>query len=141
MLEELAINSKIIMGNMEYGSDLLLELNNICQTKEIFAGKIEGIGAVKCATIGFYDQEKKEYIWNKIHRPMEVLSLKGNISIKDNKPFVHAHIVLGDHNSQVYGGHLGEDTQVFAFEYIIVPLQGDAFVRGFDKKTGLFLWK
>jgi len=129
------------MGKLPYGCDLLNELTDICKKKNILTGKIEGIGAVQCATIGYYNQQQKEYIWNKINRPMEVLSLKGNISIKDNQSFVHAHVVLGDSKGEVYGGHLNQGTIVFAFEYIIIPFEGEQLIRGFDDTTSLFLWK
>lgn len=71
---------------------------------------------------------------------MEILSLKGNISIKDGEPFLHLHIVLSKEDFTCIGGHLYE-AEVFAFEFEIVEFEGNSFQRGFDEDTGLFLWK
>ncbi len=131
---------KILMGKLPYGSDLLEGLSLICDKEKISVGKIEGIGAVQSAVIGYYDQNFKEYRWTTIDKKMEVLALVGNISIKDNKPFVHAHITLADEHHKIYGGHLSKGTIVFAFEYTITILKGDDLIREFDKQTGLFLW-
>ncbi len=135
------MEKKVIMGRMPKGCDLLKELTNICKDMGIINGKLEGIGALSQATIGYYDQVKKEYVWKKINKPMEVLSLKGNISLKDDSPFVHAHVVLGGRDGDTLGGHLGEESLVFAFEYIIIPFSGGNFNRKFDEDTGLFLWR
>ncbi len=132
---------KIFIGRLNYGSDILSELTSICEDLNIFAGKIEAFGAVQRATIGYYDQKSKEYRWNKLNKPMEILSFIGNISLKDNKPFVHAHITLADEEGRVYGGHLTNDTVVFAFEYTIFCFKGESLNRIYDESTGLFLWK
>lgn len=133
-------NDKILIGRLKKGDDLLIELTKICERENIPYGKVEGIGAVSCANLGYYDQVNKRYLWNKIDDSMEVLSFIGNISIKDNKTFIHAHIVLGDESGKAVGGHLGEGTKVFAFEYIIFPFKGGKLIRDYDEDTGLFLW-
>lgn len=131
---------KILVGRLNKGDDLSLQLTKICEKEKISNAHIEGIGAVQCATIGYYMQDLQQYVWQSIDVPMEVLCLIGNVSIKDKKPFVHAHIVLADENGNAKGGHLGEKTKVFAFEYMIIPIEGSALNRTLDKDTGLFLW-
>ena len=72
---------------------------------------------------------------------MEILSLIGNISLKDDKPFVHAHITLADQEGRAWGGHLAEGTKVFAGEFVIQEyLTEKPLVRHLDEETGLFLW-
>jgi len=36
----------------------------------------------------------------------ELLSMQGNVSVLDGKPFTHIHIVLSDDDHVVHGGHL-----------------------------------
>jgi len=36
--------------------------------------------------------------------------LEGNVALKEGEPFIHAHVVLSDHNMQTLGGHLFETT-------------------------------
>ncbi len=130
----------IIIGKLSYENDLLEELNGICIEKNITLGKIEAIGAVKKACVGFYNQISREYQFLDFDRPSEILNLTGNISIKDNKPFVHAHILLADESGNAYGGHLAPGTIVFACEFIIYSFSGAELKRGMDDKTGLPLW-
>ena len=129
-----------IMGKLSYGCDLLEELTDICIQKDITLGKIEAIGAVQKACVGFYNQISREYQFLDFDRPSEILNLTGNISIKDNKPFVHAHIMLADESGNAYGGHLAPGTIVFACEFIIYSFSGAELKRGMDDKTGLPLW-
>jgi predicted DNA-binding protein with PD1-like motif len=102
---------------------------------------VSGIGAVTKATIGYYDQIKREYVIKSFNQPMEVLSLKGNISVKDGVPFAHLHVVLGKEDFTAIGGHLFEGSEVFAFEFEIVEFEGKVLQRGFDEQTGLYLWQ
>jgi predicted DNA-binding protein with PD1-like motif len=89
---------------------------------------------------GFYDCEAQKYENFVFEKPMEVLSLVGNVSLKDGQPFIHAHITLSDEKGQSFGGHLMEGTIVFAAEFIIEELEGENLEREFDKTTGLALW-
>ncbi len=140
ILKRFDIKDEVIVGRIKKGSDLILELTKICEENNIINGIIEGIGALEYVTIGYYDQKNKEYIINKIDKPMEVLCLKGNVSLKADKPMVHAHIVLGDKKGEVFGGHLFEGSSVFAFEYYIISLGKGFFRRKLDPETGLYLW-
>jgi len=95
---------------------------------------------VSFAKIGYYNQTEQKYIAREFNEAMEILSLKGNISIKDNEPFMHLHIVLSKDDFTCIGGHLSE-AKIFAFEFEIIEFEGISFERGFDSDTGLFLWK
>lgn len=131
---------EIFMGKMQHGADLLEELTTICKGRNIQLGGIEAIGAVQKASIAFYNQTKREYVFITIDEPLEITSLTGNISIKDGTPFVHAHVTLADSTGKVYGGHLAPGTIVFACEFIIKTFDGLMLERRFDEDTGLSLW-
>ena len=133
--------NNIIIGKLGYGCDLLEELSNICIKNNITLGKIEAIGAVQKSCVGFYDQTSRVYQFFNFDKPSEILNLTGNISIKDNKPFVHAHILLADESGNAYGGHLAAGTAIFACEFIIYCYKGIELKREMDDKTGLPLWK
>ena len=129
------------MGRLPYNSDLLKEITSFCKKNNIRLGKIEAIGALQKANIGFYDNEKSDYKINSFDRFFEIINLTGNISIKDGEPFIHAHITLADENGKAFGGHLLEGNIVFVCEVIIHVFDGDDFVRKPDKDTGVFLWE
>ncbi len=130
-----------IMGRLESGADLLAELTRICKDNNISRGQVEAIGAVSRATLGYYDQDSREYNYRTFEQHLEIISLLGNVSIKDGEPMVHAHVSLGDSEFRMIGGHLAAGTVVFACEYIIHELDGPELVRGYDEATGLPLWQ
>lgn len=134
-------NNDVIIGKLSYGGDLLEELTNVCIEKNISLGKIEAIGAVQKACVGFYNQTSRKYNFINFDKHSEILNLTGNISIKDNKSFVHAHIILADESGSAYGGHLAPGTITFACEFIIHSFSGVELKRGMDDETGLPLWK
>ena len=136
------VNSRtIFMGRLACGSDLLRELNDLCACRNVTLGRIEAIGAVQKANIGFYDQTRREYRFLSLDFPMEITHLTGNISLKEEKPFVHAHATLVDENGNVYGGHLAGGTVVFACEFVLEAFEGPRFERKRDDETGLPLWR
>ncbi len=123
---------------LDYGRDLVEQLGEFLKAKNIKAAYIAGIGAVKSAEIGYYSQESKTYVKKEIDIPLEILSLSGNVSIKDGEPFTHLHVILGK-DGEVYGGHLFH-AEVFACEIFLIALNGEVPERGFDRQTGLYLW-
>lgn len=133
--------SRVFMGSLSHGEDLLAGLTSICRQEELRSGRIEGLGAVSKANLGFYDQERRTYRSIELASPLEILSLKGNISLKEGEPFVHAHLTLSDASGRAFGGHLALGTVVFAFEYVIEAWEGPVLERRFDETTGLFLWE
>jgi len=130
----------IFMGKLRHGADLLEELTEICAKAGIRLGRIEAIGAVQKACVGFYNQEKKEYESHTLEKPLEITNLTGNVSIKEGNPFVHAHVTLTDSTGQAYGGHLAPGTIVFACECVIQAFNGPVYNRELDQETGLPLW-
>lgn len=132
--------TKLFMGKLSHGCDLLEEMTEICRKQNIVLGRIEGLGAVQKACLGFYNQNSRTYQCLSLDQPLEITKLVGNVSIKDNSPIIHAHITLASEDGTAYGGHLMPGTIVFAFECIVQSFDGPAFTRGYDEETGLPLW-
>jgi len=132
---------KTFMGKLEHDADLIGELTKLCLGNRIKLGTVEALGAVKKARIGYYDQDKKKYNFLEIDKHLEIISLVGNVSMKDGKPIVHAHITLADKDGNAFGGHLAEGTIVFACEFYLISLDGPEYKRDYDKTTGLPLWE
>jgi predicted DNA-binding protein with PD1-like motif len=135
--------SKVYVGRGDFGDDLLDSLTKFCEENKITAGIISAIGALQTLNVSYYLQDKKRYIdvpnLNQ-SAPFELLSCMGNVSLKDGKPFVHAHLVAGDKDGKAYGGHLIKGCKIFALEFSITSLQGDNLVRQFDETLQLNLW-
>ncbi|GAB5046729.1 PPC domain-containing DNA-binding protein [Thermodesulfovibrio sp. TK110] len=139
MIKKFSIK-RVLQGRLFMGEEIVSSIIKLLKENAITCGLINGIGAVKKVRIGYYDQKEKKYISQEFNEPMEILSLKGNISVKDAEPFAHIHIILSKEDFSCIGGHLYE-AEVFAFEFEIIELEGNSFIRDFDEETGLFLWK
>lgn len=132
--------SKIIMGRLQKGDDLLPALEKIIIEEEIQWGSLTAIGAIEKAKLAYFDQQKKEYRDFAVNYPAEITNCLGNISLKEGKPFIHAHITLADEQGTLCGGHLMQGTIVFACEFKIEQYEGDVPHRKADAETTLFLW-
>ncbi|NEX11592.1 MAG: DNA-binding protein [Prosthecochloris sp.] len=128
------------MGKLGRGDDLLEAISLICRENNIRLGRVEAIGAVEKAVLGYYHQQNRAYEFFSLDTPHEITSLMGNISLRDGEPMVHAHVMLSDEKGMVHGGHLAPGTIVFACELIIEAFDGPELNRGMDKETGLPLW-
>ena len=130
-----------LIGKLKHGGDLLEELTLVCEHNSISLGHVEALGAVKKARLGFYNQQACKYDFFEIEENLEIAGLIGNVSMRDGKPMVHAHITLSDADGRAYGGHLVPGTVVFACEFIIAVYKGQQLRRAYDEETGLPLWK
>ena len=128
----------MIIEKLNYGEDLISEIRRVCKKKNVNSGWFNAIGALKNVTYGFYDQKLKEYKELLYKNPCEITSCIGNISILEDRIFVHAHINFADENGNVKGGHFYKG-KVFAAEVVIFPYDR-ILRRKFDKVTGLKLW-
>lgn len=128
------------MGRLPHGKDIIGLIENFCKENSVQTATFSLIGAVSAATLGAYDQKQLVYVTFKETAALEILSCIGNISLKEGSPFVHAHIVLGDEQGKVIGGHLFSETLIFAGEIEIRELTGPRLERAYDPITGLALW-
>jgi predicted DNA-binding protein with PD1-like motif len=131
---------RTIMGRLPLGADLYESLVEIVQRENIRLGRIHGLGGTTHAVVAYYDQQEKEYKSMEFPGGMEILNLHGNVSLRDGKPFVHAHIVLGDRHGHAVGGHLMPGTKLWLGEIFIDELEGEDLIREKDERTGLFAW-
>ena len=128
------------MGRLRHGGDLLEEITDFCIREKIHLGRIEALGAVQKARLGYYNQETREYQFFDLQRRLEITKLTGNVSVRDGSPMVHAHVTLADDEGKCFGGHLAQGTVIFACELIVQAFKGPLFERGYDEDTGLPLW-
>ena len=130
---------KTYVGRLNFNDDLLEEFSKLAQKYKIKAGQIKAIGALQEAALGFYNQKEVKYETIRLNKDLEIISLIGNISLKDGQSFVHAHLCVSDKSGNCFGGHLMENCKVFACEYIIEIYEGE-LIRKLDKDTSLMLW-
>lgn len=131
---------KTFLERLQHGEDLYLSIKNAFTHSGIKMGVFMAIGAVKHATIAFYDQKERIYKNHFIDEPAEILSCVGNVSEVEGEVSIHAHITLGLRDGTAKGGHLIEGTALFACELFGTELEGEQLKRIYDDITGLKLW-
>ena len=121
---------------LEKGESIMAELTQFCIDHKIINGKISGIGAIKEIVLGTYDLLNQEYITHKLDDIWELTSYQANIQLKDEEPFIHAHINVSDHNLTVKGGHLFEAKVAVVGEFILTNINTSG-KRLLNPKIGL----
>ena len=124
---------------LDKGELLVENLLKLAKQSEINGAWLNGLGAAKWAEIGFYDLPNKKYEWSKINRPLEILSLQGNIAWDNNEPIIHIHGTFSDRDMKTYGGHVKELEAGGTCEILINTLNGSELLRQRDDATGLNL--
>ena len=104
---------------LEQGESIMATLTEFCIDHQIINGQISGIGAIKEIELGSYNLKNQEYITHKLDETWELTSYQANIQLKDEEPFIHAHINISDHDLIVKGGHLFEAKVAVVGEFIL----------------------
>ncbi|MFH1663743.1 MAG: PPC domain-containing DNA-binding protein [archaeon] len=120
------------------GESVLEEFIAFLEEKKVFSGFFYGIGALNKAELAHFSLEEKKYLSKTFEEDLEVLSFSGNISLKQGKPFVHSHIVLGKKDFSVIGGHFVSGTVGATLE-VFLQVFPEKIERKKDSKTELFL--
>ena len=133
-------DQKIYAVILQSGEEVSENILSFVKQEKIKAAQFTAIGAVSSATLGFFDFAIKDYKKIAIGEQTEVLMLAGDVSLFNNEPKVHAHIVLGKKDGTAYGGHLLKAIVHPTLEIILT--ESPSFLeRKMDKETGLPLIK
>jgi len=121
--------------------DLLREsIEGLAVRENIVAAQLSAIGAVEDPELGCYLLEKKEYLRRTFPGILELVSLQGNLTLKDGRPFLHAHIAVSGEDFVVFGGHLFEAKAGVVVELFIRPLS-TPLPRILCEEIGLARWE
>ena len=135
-----ATAGRAFVGRLETGSDLVTEIERFCAEQGVMAAQVTVIGAVRRARYAYYEQDDHRYRELETDTHHEITGFTGNVSMRDDRPFLHAHATFADADGATVGGHLLHGIEVFAAEVMIRELGGVTLVRQPDEETGLALW-
>jgi predicted DNA-binding protein with PD1-like motif len=130
-----------LLGRLPHGRDLVVAVEDFCAEGHIATAVFTIIGAVTSVTLGAYDQNQQVYVTFEKQGHFEIVHCTGNVSVRDEKPTIHAHGVFADMDGKTFGGHVFSKTMVYAAEIYLFELQGTPLVRKYDEQTGLYLWQ
>lgn len=118
--------TRVIVGRIMPGEDVIDSVKELVKEYNINAGLINIIGALNKATIGFFNIDTKEYTFTTLKEDFELISCMGNVSYKDGEPIIHLHIALGRGDLSMIAGHLSQPS--------IVSITGEVYIYEIDKK-------
>ena len=91
------------------GDEILTGLYDFVAKNKITSGHITGIGGLAPgALLGWGDPEVGAFKRIEIKDKTEIVSLIGDISSPNGKPYVHVHMVVGSADGSTKAGHLLE---------------------------------
>jgi uncharacterized protein len=124
---------------LDSGEELVAAVAGFANDRRVDVGSVAGIGSVHHAVLGYFDRATAEYLRRSVEAECEIVSLAGNIVLREGHPFPHLHATLGTRDFQALAGHLFEAIVAATCELIIRPLPG-LVMRRKDQTTGLYLW-
>ena len=129
-------DKSIIFVRLFTGEDVNKQLKEACKLHKVKTAVIlSGIGQLKTAKLGYF-KKKGDYTPETFDKPLEILSLAGNISKEYNDYNLHLHAILGDENKNAIGGHFIEGTVGITTEIVLLKINMTV-KRKLDDETGL----
>ena len=126
----------IIIIRLFPDEDVNEQLREACKLHDVkTAVVISGIGQLKNVQLGYF-KEKGDYAPENFDKPLEILSLSGNICKQEDDYVLHLHAVLGDEKKKAVGGHFIEGTVSITGEIVLLKTNLNV-QRKLNKKTGL----
>ncbi|MGA7217864.1 MAG: PPC domain-containing DNA-binding protein [Candidatus Sulfotelmatobacter sp.] len=93
----------------ETGDEIATVLKRFSKEQGLAGSSFKAIGALSYAKLGWFNWETKKYETAcLLDEQVELLSLIGDVALKDGEPQVHAHVVIGKSDGTAHGGHLLE---------------------------------
>lgn len=139
------MKSKLINQNpqtyviiFESGDEVVACLTAFAEEQRLTASRFTAIGAFCEVMLGYFNFMKRDYKKIPVNEQVEVLSLTGDIALKDGHPQIHAHVVVGKSDGTACGGHLIE-AQVRPTLEVILTESPKHLHRKIDPATGLAL--
>ena len=131
---------RAFVGRLATGTDLVAEIERFCTELGIQTAWVSVIGAVSHAAFGYYEQDEQRYLELSSDSHHEITSFTGNVSMRDGKPFLHAHAGFASRDGDAVGGHVLPGCTVFVGEVTIREMSDVELERVPDEITGLALW-
>lgn len=123
---------------MDKDDEAFGQLGAFAGEHHVSAAGLTAVGAARAVTLGYFDPEISDYRSTEFAEQLEVLSLVGDIALKENEPAIHAHLTLGRKDSSTIGGHLQSLTVWPTLEVVVTELPAH-LAKKVDPETGLAL--
>jgi predicted DNA-binding protein with PD1-like motif len=122
----------------DIGDEVMEGLRSFAREQYLRAAQFTGIGAFSDVTLGYFDWGSRDYEEIPLHEQVEVLTLTGDVAVKDDEPQVHAHVAVAKRDGSAHGGHLMRAHVRPTLEVILVESPGHMRKR-LNEDVGLAL--
>jgi predicted DNA-binding protein with PD1-like motif len=130
---------KVFALIFEAGDEIASVLQQFAKEEGLGGSSFKAIGALSYAKLGWFNWETKKYEpASVLNEQVELLSLIGDIALKDGVPQVHAHVVVGRRDGTAHGGHLLE-ARVRPTCELILTESPTHLQKKFDPESGIAL--
>lgn len=127
---------KIIFIRLFPNEELNEQIKKACKKHKVKAAVVlSGIGQVNKVKIGYF-KKKGDYSAETFEKPLEILTLAGNICKQKDEYITHFHIVLGDERKNSIGGHFIEGEISVTAEIVLLKIDIQ-LKRKIEEDTGL----
>lgn len=126
---------------LDKGERVMEQLTALIEKEKIALGHFTGLGATNNLTIGILNTQTKEIVKKNFTGDFEIGTVFGTITQKEEKPYIHAHIAVGNVGTgKTHAGHL-VDAQISATAELVVRKLEGTVGRQFDENVGLDIMK
>jgi hypothetical protein len=125
----------------ETGDELSSGLKKFAKEQKLASSSFKAIGALSAVKLAWFNWETKKYMpVVQLEEQVELLSVIGDIALKDGEPQVHAHVVIGKSDGTAHGGHLLE-AHVRPTREVVLTENPEYLRKEMDAESGLALIK
>src|SRR3954451_11089825 len=111
------------------GEEAIGALTAFAREHRLSASQFSAIGAFERCVVAYFDWTTKQYDRIPIDEQVEVLTMSGDITLEQDTPTIHAHVVLGKADATAHGGHLMEGRVRPTLELIVTELPRHLYRR------------
>jgi uncharacterized protein len=105
----LAEDPKTYAVIFETGDEISAGLTRFASEQKLADSSFKAIGALSSVELAWLDWKTRKYQPSVVlDEQVELVSLIGDIALKDGEPQVHAHVVVAKSDGTAHGGHLLE---------------------------------
>lgn len=124
---------------LDSGDELTTSMKQFAKEQKLRGSSFKAIGAFQSVRLGWFNWETKKYETSvDLREQVELLSLIGDIALKDGEPQVHAHVTVGKRDGTALGGHLQQAVVRPTCE-IILTESAQHLEKQMDPESGLAL--
>ncbi len=113
-------------------------IQNFCVENNIKSAWLEAVGSTKELELAYFNVDEKEYETESFQEFLEIITITGNISVKEGEVFCHAHGIFGKSDMKSLAGHVNRCIISATGEVMLHKYEGKV-ERKYDENTGLHL--